>query len=76
MDFDDKGAEPQEDYPADPFASKPRNAYSSFTHAVLATALFRCWQVVVKSSSPLRTDYSLQAYLAILWHMGDRRVFD
>jgi hypothetical protein len=27
----------------DPYAPKPRDLHTSITHALLATALFRCW---------------------------------
>jgi ion channel-forming bestrophin family protein len=30
----------------DPF-SRPRGPFSSFTHAVLATAIFRCWHILL-----------------------------
>ena len=76
MEFDEKKTESNENFPVDPFATNPRNAYSSFTHAILATALFRCWQVVTKSQTSSSAKYSLQAHIATLWHLGDRRMFD
>jgi hypothetical protein len=33
-------------YP-DPFAAKPRTVGTSFIHGLLATALFRCWHILL-----------------------------
>jgi hypothetical protein len=69
-----KGADPTVKPFPDPYAPRTLDLPTSFAHALLATALFRCWCVTLWVSAVLQTRiyypyFSIEAHSAIFWCM-------